>query len=258
MKKNLLGLAIFLAGAFSITSCKQDAIHRKIVDGLPINADETVIPGLAIQEFHLVIRDAMSVIVPALNRIGTSEPRLPGLSGPVNDTYSFNIADKHYRTAHVVIQFQDQSGTKISPDPISVAGSTINVASVGITIIGSSDLFGFTSVGPAHLTLKLTSIGVPTSNKSLIGNMNFNGQGYNFVFAMVAPGLAAGFQGVFGGGLSGSGTGPTFLPFSARLTYASDLSVDGTLIWENRSGGIHLVSNGSGIVTTDKEKFILD
>lgn len=245
--------AYILVGLVAISACKRKETPNKIIDGVPVNTTETIVPAQAAQEFFLLKRDGLGVIVPVINRLSIPSPTFPELTGPSAQTYSFTLHENHYGTANFTIQFRDSSNNPI--DPITTVSSTNTLQSVAITVSGNSTSFSYTE----NLVLTLVTQGNVTGKKLLTGTSSFNGSSYSIVFTLSSPGSNCTFNGFTDGSVSASGSGgPSLQPTSLNLIFSADHKANGNIAWEGLEGGIHFEDNGSGIIVTNQFRLLID
>lgn len=252
IRKSLLFVSISI-GLCSFLSCKREREPNKIIDGLPINSTETVVPAQMAQQFFLLIRDGLNEIVPVFNRLGRVDPP-PDFSEltPVgSNVYEFSVTEKHYGSVTFKINFKDTSGNSI--DPIANNTSTMTVRSVHITASGTSSLFTYSQ----DLVLTLETAGLLSSDKRLTGNSTFTGATDAVTFTFVPPGSNSTFQGLTNGMVLGSGSGPSNQNISITLTFSSNHEADGQIAWLGREAAIHFLDNGVGYVATKESRTII-
>ncbi len=238
--------------AVFVNSCRKESVHHKIMEGLPINTEETIIPGQAIQEFHLLMQDAYGKVSSVLNRLGTDDADYSDLTGPSGLWFSFVVTNSHYGLATVEMRFEDATDTPFNP---IVGGSTSAVKFVDVKIAGNSDRFSFSQTNGKVL---LETVGITTSKKYTSGSIAVNGQGYSMTFTLAGSGLLTTYQGFYSGELSETGTGPGGSGLAGQFVYTIDHDIDGDLTWGDRSGGVHFFADGRGFINSDNEKFLFE
>lgn len=230
---------------FLTLGCHKGQESNKILYTLPVNSTASVIPAHAAQEFLLLKTVASQVIVPIINRIGQQNQIYPELTGPDGSSrYSFNRTENHYGTASFLIQFRD--GTNAVIDPIQTQTSTTTLKSVVVTVTGTSSKFAYSE----SLSITLETAGAADSKKQISGTANFSGSTYNLNFTIVSPGITCSFDGLTAGIFEASGTGgPSNTTTSMQISLSSNKDANGSIAWEDQSGGFHMESNGTGFVT---------
>ena len=235
------------------TSCKKKEEPNKIIDGLPVNSSQKVVPAQAAQQLLLLKRDSLNIIVPVINKLGLANQSFTELSGPDSQSrYSFQITDNSYGTATFTLQFRNSSNAII--DPIKTQTSTTTLNSVVVTGTGNSSKFSYSE----NLTITLETVGKANSKKFLTGTSNFNGSGTSVTFTFPAPGAESSFQGLIGGGVTGSGTGAGGEATTLSLSFASNHEADGAIAWEGQQGGIHFAEDGKGYIVTNEARLLID
>jgi hypothetical protein len=254
MKKlaNSLKLISLLSVILALSSCHKDQEPNKIIDGVPLNTTEIVIPGQAGQQFYALVRDLSTFLVPILNRLQQTGLSFSELSGPDGQMrYTFTTTERHYNSANYSIQFRDSNNTAI--DPIQNQNSTTTVKSIDITGTGSSSQFNFTIAA----TLTIETVGDLNSKKRITGSSSFNGSSYSMTFTIDSPGLTGTESGLTEGTFSSSGTGPNSQPTTLQLICSFEHTADGSISWEDRSGGFHIEPDASAFIVTNQERLFL-
>ena len=248
--------ALLLLIAALAVGCKKNREPNKILDGLPVDPTVTVIPGHAAQQHLLLIRDIASVVVPVMNRVGLTGATFPELTPAGGGAYTFSVSNARYGFASLQIQFKDESDANV--DPIQSATTTFKSGVVTSPAPGTSALFTHTTGSPTPLRITLETAGVGTSPKLITGDVTFSGSNYALVFSFAPAGAGLNFEGLVSGEATATGTGPDASAASLSLRFDSNRDADGTIVWEGRSGAIHLANNGIGFVSTDQVRFFID
>jgi len=243
------GLILLL---FALASCEKKEEPNKIIDGLPFDNTVVILPAQATKEMHILKSDGAGFAVEIINRVGILNTVFPELTGPDGQLrYTFSIANTIYGSASFTMQFLDTLSSPI--DPIATNVSTATLASVTLTGSGASDLFSYTET----LTITLQTAGITSSDKFLTGTVVFTGTSDTITFTFAAPGAKINFEGMAGGSVSASGTGPGGAPISIQLAFRSDHDANGSITWEGQTGGIHIDQAGGGFVLTNNAKIPL-
>ena len=252
MKKLVL---IFLGVSFltCLSSCKRKKEPNKILDGFANDTTQTVIPAQAIQQFLLLKKDTLKVIVPVLNKLTAVNSHYDELSSTTPSVYNFQLSNSHYGTATVGFRFWNESNVII--DPIQTQISSSSVRAIQLWLAGGSALF------PSYdesFWLSLGTTGDPTSTKYLMGDSHFSGSNHTLTFSIAAPGSRAAFEGLIDSGFTASGTGIGGQTVTANMFYSADHNTNGTLNWEGRSGNIHMDDRGNGFIITDQTRLFIN
>jgi hypothetical protein len=250
MKRSHLILSLALVTATSI-GCKHDKEGVKVVDGLPVSANQTVIPANAVQHLMLLRKQSLRTIVQVLNKTTQSAPTYPELSG--GPTYNFTITDERLGTATYSITFRD--GTNATIDPVGTQSSSSTVKSIVVTASGVSTLFPTYSESS---TLTLDVQGDVNSPLRSLGDWDFQTAGatYDIDFTMNTPGRVN-VEGMRDGAIFGTGTGPGGA-ISMTLSVSNDHSADGPISWEGQEGGLHISPDGDGFLTTRDSRILIN
>jgi hypothetical protein len=250
--KRALWIAGAVAATLTLAACKRDDVSPKVIETLPPDVHTVVLPGVAAQQYLMLKRDSMNGVIPIINELPLAHPVYPvSLSGPdSSQKYSFPITDPHYGSAVVVIQFFSGS-TPI--DPIATQASTATLSSVAVEVTGDSARFHYHEV----LTLTLDNPGNLSTTLHLTGTSDFT-NGATITYTMPAPGARATFSGVSSGSATGTGIDGAGLPTTISLTFSTDHDANGSITWEDRSGGIHLAHNGPGFIVTQTERIFIE
>jgi len=243
-------LAFFLLAGLG---CERKNESNKILHGLPVDTTQIVLPAQAIQQFMLLKRDSLGILVPILNRLAIADAGFPEVSGPdSNSRYTFRLSENRYGTADFTIQFLDAAHSVI--DPISFQTSTSTIKTAALTTTGSSSLFAYTE----DLSLTLATTGDVNSEKRVTGNATFTGSGYTITFVFDPAGSVTKFGGILEGLVTATGTGPGSAPMTLSMRYSTDHSADGNLTWEGQSGGLHIMDDGSGSIVTSTARLFVE
>lgn len=249
MKKTLFAIALV---SLSLAACKKDRVANKIIDGVPLHVEETVLPAHALQQYMLYKRDSLRVIMIILNKTSISDSIFPELTSP---PYQFTVSERHYGSVTVTLQFYDGSGNAI--DPIAAPSSTSTLKSVSISAAtnGSNGLFTFTEAGGVVLSIQ----GDVTSPVHSTGTITFSGSGYApLTFSLTSPGARTAIEGFREGNLTATGSGPNGSTPSLTLTLGNDHSASGAISWEGQQGSVFVGSNGLGFVVTNQARIPIE
>jgi hypothetical protein len=236
---------------------KREETSNKLIDGLPVETDQTVVPMLALQQLHVLSHYGGSQIVQIINGLGLDNPVFPQLDGPdANKKYRLTLVEAHFGTAEFVIEFLDSSGTN-AIDPI-IQRTTETLKYVDVDVSGYSDKFVHTQ----HYRITLEIEGDTNSKKIITdqaGQTNSEvGSGINYTYSFVFPGLRCNYEGLLSGHMTGSGTGTDGNPINVVMVYSSNYDADGTLDWELQSGTMKLKHDGDAILVTNTSRIVFD
>jgi hypothetical protein len=240
--------------AIAAVGCRRDREPNKILDGYITGTTEVIPPAQAAQQYTLLQRDMLRVVIPVIHKLERTDSSFGELTGPVGSKYSFNTTEKHYGNAAFTIEFKDDFGATI--DPITTRTSTTTLKSVIVT--GTAHSPAFDPINET-MTLVLASSGVASSTIRMTGNATFTGSSYSLTFTIDSAGNNAIFEGLTDGTVTASGTGGT-PPATASLTfgYSTDRTANGQITWEGREGGLHIEPNGSGFVAESTGRILLE
>ncbi|MBV9079928.1 MAG: membrane lipoprotein lipid attachment site-containing protein [Elusimicrobia bacterium] len=251
MKKPIFAIAAVLM----LAACRHDREPNKIIDPVPVNTSVTVVPGQALQEFVLINRDCVRILVPVLSKLQTTGQQFTELTQTSFGHYTFHTSERRYGQATFIAEFQDSFG--VTCDPIAVVASSQTVKQIVITETGGGSVFGHN----ANLVLSIDTINTIGSPQHLYGSMTLTGSGYTITFAIQGvAGCNAVFDGLTTGAVSATGTGGTPpAPTTINFSFATDRTANGSISWEGEQGQIHVnTDDGSGFVVTSTSRTLLD
>ena len=255
MKRSILLILVF--SALAVSGCQKKTTSSKIMDSFPVNTLETVIPSKTAQEWFLLNRDLASSLVSFLYRTQNYIPPVyPELTPLGGFQYRFLLSNNRYGNASMTIQFCAGPNNPVDP---TVLSSSITITEVDVTgLSGTSPDFSYTESAP--ITLFIQTAGNLSSLLSLAGAITFtginSGAGYSMVFTndlSNSPGISCSNNGLIGGRVNASGTGPTALT-TLSLSFDIKHNAFGPVTWEGNQGEIHMNSTGTGILITSQTR----
>jgi hypothetical protein len=242
---------LFAAAVMGLSACRKDSPARKVLEGAPVAASEDIRPVAYIQAHHLMQHGVLTVIIPIIKRLGIPEVSYSELSG-TGPVYQFSAGDSHYGLATATITFRDAGNSII--DPINSApSSTTTVRWVDVGLTGSHSQFSYSGSFQIYLDIA----GDPNSGLLLRGHSSFSGNGYTVGFEAPISGMIPGPNGLVGGELNVTGTGPGGA-ISGILRYASSREANGPLNWDGRTGQLHIQDNGDTVLVTDNTRLFFN
>ena len=252
MRMKKIGVAVLAVLAFA--SCERKREPNKILDGYTAGIVEVVVPGNAAQQYVVLKRDILRVAVSVVNRLQQENALFPELSGPSAGKYAFSSTERHYGTANFTIEFFNDTGSQI--DPIAVRSSSNTLKSFILTTAAASNEFPTIT---ETLTVVLESSGVVTSRLRMTGSSVFTGSSYSLTFNIDPSGCKTIYEALTDGSVTATGTGGT-PPATAtiNLAFSSDHAVNGSMSWEGREAGLHIETNGSGLIVAPEGRILLD
>ncbi len=250
MRKALLITAIFAAG---LLGCRRDSPARKLLDGAPAGSALIALPVDAVQAFHLLERQMLSVLVAVTKRTSTLNPTYPDVTAQGGGVYRFTTTNERYGQATFDFTFRDGSNTII--DPISSQSSTTSIKSIDIA--ATSGGFPFTSGVDANLTLTLDILGDVYSTMYLTGDYTLSGSTIAVTFTLAAPGGVSTFAGLAGGTLQIAGSDAAG-SISGTVSVNTAHEYNGSLTWNGETGQVHVKDNGQAFVLLNNERYFFD
>ncbi|MCG3205447.1 MAG: hypothetical protein KCHDKBKB_02168 [Elusimicrobia bacterium] len=248
------GFFLALLGG-GLLSCQKKDEPNKILDPLPLNSTQTCVPGQLGQAWFVMKRDCLKVLIPVINLTTIPNSSFPQVSGPdAMSQYTFQTSGDRYGTATYTIRFYNESGVVI--DPILTNTSTSTLKSITVQVVGGSSKVTYTEA----LTLTFETAGLLSSHLRLTGTSSISDNPVtntlNFTFSLPGPRVA--FEGLIDGEVTATGTGPNSQTTALNLTFYADHTANGSIAWEDLSGGIHYQDNGVGYVVTNLFRLLLE
>lgn len=255
MRKSLL---IIACAGLILAGCKRDEERRKIINPLPVNASVVVNPASAVQQYHLLQRDSVGLVVSIVKRLAFSTygyDELTRVGGAAPYQYQFTRTNVKYGNATWTLTFKDGSNNQI--DPIDNNASSTTIKSVDIAVNGTSGQYSYNNT----LTITLETAGFLDSVYRLTGVLTLAGVGSVpdvVSFTPTSTGLVCNSFGLIGGSLDISGTGPGGSATSGGLAYETSHEANGTLNWEGNQAGLHMREDGQILLVTSDSRILID
>ena len=237
----------------TLTSCRKDHEPNKIIEGLPIDVTQTIIPGQAAQEFLLINQSMINIAIPTMNRVGRPDLPFSEVTGPDGQgRYTFTTIDTRFGAPIFFMTFHNTDGSLVDLTNPLVSTNTVSFASV--TGSGVSKLFSYS----LNVDIVVATPGITTTDKTIRGNYHFDGAGYVLDFRFAGTGAPVTYLGMIGGQLYAAGTGgPQNAPAAISLNFDSSYDGNGSISWEGQQGTIHVGTEGKGYIATSTSRVFI-